>query len=70
MIYDMDTTSAQTVPEYEQHQIDMLLWQAGVHLRNGRKPEAFEIRAWITDFLSPQSERSATVESNSRSTTS
>jgi hypothetical protein len=52
----MNTTSDQTVTEYEQHQLDMLLWQADVHQRNGRKPEAFEIRAWVADFLSPQSE--------------
>jgi hypothetical protein len=30
-----------TVTEYEQHQLDMLLWQADVHERNGRKQEAF-----------------------------
>jgi hypothetical protein len=34
----------------------MLLWQADVHEPNGRKQEAFEIRAWVADFLSPQSE--------------
>jgi hypothetical protein len=52
----MNTTSAQAVTEYEQHRLDMLLWQAGVHERNGRKQEALEIRAWVADFLSPQSE--------------
>ena len=52
----MDTTSEQTVTEYEEHQLDMLLWQADVHERNGKKQEAFEIRAWVGDFLSPQSE--------------
>ena len=52
----MNTTSEQTVAEYEQHQLDMLLWQADVHARNGRKQEAFEIRAWVADFRSPQSE--------------
>jgi hypothetical protein len=51
----MNTTSAQTVTEYEQHRVDMLLWQADVHERNGRKQEAFEIRVWVTDFLSAQS---------------
>jgi hypothetical protein len=54
----MITTSEQTVAEYEQHQLDMLLWQADVHLRSGRNQEAFEIRAWVADFLSPQSEES------------
>jgi hypothetical protein len=52
----MNTTGEQTVTEYEQHQLDMLLWQADVHERNGRKQKAFEIRAWVTDFLSSQSE--------------
>jgi hypothetical protein len=42
-----------TGPEYEEHQLDMLLWQADVHERNGRKREAFEIRGWVADFLSP-----------------
>jgi len=36
--------------------LDMLLWQADVHERNGRKQEAFEIRAWVADFVNPQSE--------------
>jgi hypothetical protein len=52
----MDTTSVQIMTEYEQHRLDMLLWQADIHERNGRKQEAFEIRAWVADFLSPQSE--------------
>jgi hypothetical protein len=52
----MSTTSVQTVTEYEQHQLDMLLWQADVHETNGRKQEAFEIKAWVADFRSPQSE--------------
>jgi hypothetical protein len=52
----MNTTSDQTVTEYEQHQLDMLLWQADVHQRNRKKQEAFEIRAWVADFLSSQSE--------------
>ena len=52
----MNTTSAQTMTELEEHQLDMLLWQADIHERNGRKQEAFEIRAWVADFLSPQSE--------------
>jgi hypothetical protein len=52
----MDTTSAHTVTESEQHQLDMLLWQADVHERTGREREAFEIRVWVADFLSPQSE--------------
>jgi hypothetical protein len=52
----MNTTSEQTAAKYEQHQLDMLLWQADVHERNARKQEAFEIRAWVADFRSPQSE--------------
>ena len=54
--YNMNTTSEQTAAEYERHQLDMLLWQADVHERNARKQEAFEIRAWVADFRSPQSE--------------
>ena len=52
----MNTTSEPTVTECEKHQLDMLLWQADVHETSGRKQEAFEIRAWVTDFLSPQSD--------------
>ena len=59
MTYRMNTTSAQTVTEYEQHQLDMLLWQADVHQRNGKKREAFEIRAWVADFLSPNPDYSS-----------
>ena len=44
------------VTEYEQPRLDMLLWQADVPERNDRKQEAFEIRASVADFLSPQSE--------------
>jgi hypothetical protein len=33
----MSTTSEQTVTQCEQHQLDMLLWQADVHERNGKK---------------------------------
>jgi hypothetical protein len=42
--------------EYEQHRLDMLLWQADVHERNGQKQEASKIKEWVADFLSPQSE--------------
>jgi hypothetical protein len=52
----MSTRSEQTVAKYEQRQLDMLKWQADVHERNGRKQEAFEIRTWVADFRSPQSE--------------
>ena len=52
----MTSTSEQTVAEYEHHQLDMLLWQVDVHEKNGRKQEAFEIRTWVADFRSPQSE--------------
>jgi hypothetical protein len=52
----MNTTGEQTVTQYEQHQLEMLLWQADLHERNGRKQKAFEIKAWVADFLNPQSE--------------
>ena len=48
----MDTTRDHMVTEYEQHEFDMLLWQADVHERTGRERETFEIRAWVADFLS------------------
>lgn len=48
--------------EFEQHRLDMLLWQAEVHERNGKRQEAFEIRAWVGDFLSPESEEEETRE--------
>ena len=51
----MNTTGAREMLEYEQHQLNMLLWQADVHERNGKIREAFEIRAWVSDFLSPKS---------------
>ena len=34
----------QQVTDCEEHQLDMILWQADVHERNGRKQEAFQIR--------------------------
>ena len=52
----MYTASEQAETKYEQHRLDMLLWQADVHERNGKKEEAFEIRAWVTDFVNSQSE--------------
>ena len=52
----MNTTIAQTVTEYERHQVDMLLWQADVHERKGKKQEAHDIRAWVAGFLSAQPE--------------
>ena len=55
-LYNMNTTGEQSVAEYEQHQLDMLLWQADVDERNGRKQEAFEIRTWVADFRNPESE--------------
>ena len=48
--YDMNTTSDQTMTDYEQHQLDMLLWQAHIHEKNGKKQEASEIRGWVADF--------------------
>jgi hypothetical protein len=48
----MHATSVQTLTEHEQHQLDMLLWQADVHDRNGKKQEACDIRTWVAGFLS------------------
>jgi hypothetical protein len=52
----MDTTSVQTVTEYEQHQLEMLLWHAEIHEKDGKKLKASKIRDWVADFLSSQSE--------------
>jgi hypothetical protein len=52
----MATISDQQVADYERHQLDMLLWQARVHEKNGQGHEALEIRGWVADFLSSQSE--------------
>jgi hypothetical protein len=42
--------------DFEQHRLEMLLWQAEIHQRNGKKQEASKIRDWVRDFLSAQSE--------------
>jgi hypothetical protein len=55
----MITTSEQTVAEYEQHQLDMLVWQADVHERNGRNQEASKIKEWVSHFVARQ-ERNGT----------
>jgi hypothetical protein len=52
----MNTTSAHPEINYEQHQLEMLLWHAKIHERDGKKQEASEIRDWVADFLSSQSE--------------
>jgi hypothetical protein len=52
----MDTISDQRQTDYELHQLDMLLWQAKIHEKNGQKQEAFEIRSWVADFLRSESE--------------
>jgi hypothetical protein len=51
----MNITGEQVMSDYEQHRLDMLLWQADVHEKNGKKHEASRIRAWVADFLSSQS---------------
>jgi hypothetical protein len=53
----MNTISIHPVTDFEQqHQLEMLRWQAEIHERNGKKPEASKIRDWVADFLSSQSE--------------
>jgi hypothetical protein len=53
----MNTLSIQPVTDFEQqHQLEMLLWHAEIHERNGKKQEASKIRDWVADFLSSQSE--------------
>jgi hypothetical protein len=57
----MNTISDQKVIDYKYHQLMMLLWQAAAHEKNGKKQEAFKIRAWVAGFLSRNSERLALV---------
>ena len=45
----MDTTSFDTVT------VEMLLWEADIHEKNGKRQEAAKIRAWVADLLSEQS---------------
>jgi len=45
----MNTTSAHAVT------VEMLLWQADVQEKNGKRQEAAKIREWVADFLSEQS---------------
>ena len=52
---NMTTTSDQLVTNYEQHQLEMLLWQAHIHEKNGKRQEAAKIREWVADLLSEQS---------------
>jgi len=52
----MNTISVRPDAHYEQHHLEMLLWHAEIHERNGKKQEAFRIRDWVADFLSAQSE--------------
>jgi hypothetical protein len=52
----MNATSDQPVTGDDQHRLRMLLWQAAVHERNGNNQMASEIKAWVADFLSSQSE--------------
>jgi hypothetical protein len=52
----MNTISAQSQTDFEQHQLEMLLWHAKIRERDGKKQEASKIRDWVADFLSSQSE--------------
>ena len=47
----MYTLSADPEINYEQHQLEMLLWHAEIHEINGKKREASKIRDWVADFL-------------------
>jgi hypothetical protein len=60
----MSTISEQTVVDYEQHQLDMLLWQAHVLKQNGKKHEASQIRAWVANFRSPHSDQAISEETD------
>jgi hypothetical protein len=45
----MNTTSCQTVT------LGVLLWEADVHEKNGKRQEAAKIRTWVADLLTEQS---------------
>ena len=45
----MNTPSGHTVT------IEMLLWEADIHEKNGKRQEAANIRGWVANFLSEQS---------------
>jgi hypothetical protein len=45
----MNTTSCHTIT------LKMLLWEAGVHEKNGKRQKAAKITAWVADLLSEQS---------------
>jgi hypothetical protein len=45
----MNTTSCHTVT------LGMLLWEADVHEKNGKRQEGTKIREWVADLLSEQS---------------
>jgi hypothetical protein len=51
----MNIVSTQPLSDFEQHQLEMLLWHAQIHERNGKKQEASQVMDWVADFLSPQS---------------
>jgi hypothetical protein len=55
----MNIISDQPVADYEQHKLKMLLWQAHIHEKNGKKQEASKIREWVADFVARQ-ERNGT----------
>jgi hypothetical protein len=55
----MDTISAQPRIDFERHRLDMLLWHAEIHERNGKKQEASKIRQWVAHFVARE-ERNGT----------
>jgi hypothetical protein len=46
----MNTINAHPEINYEQHQLEMLLWHAKIHEKNGQKQEASNIREWVATF--------------------
>ena len=48
----MNTTRGHTWIDNKYRYLEMLLWQADLDERNGSKQHAFEIRAWVANFLS------------------
>ena len=48
----MYTLSADPEINYEQHQLEMLLWHAKIYEKSGKKQEASKIREWVAHFVS------------------
>ena len=51
----MNTTSDKKMMSDDKHRLEMLLWQADVYEKNGKRQEAAKIRGLVAELLSEQS---------------